>query len=347
MADSSLDGGTGLPARILTGRQKAAILCMTLGAEHAARLTRELTQEEAELISAEMTRMGRVESEAVDLVLTEWAEMWTASDAMSAGGVDYARSVLVQAVGSQKADAILQRVTRQIAEESGLDRLKRADPKQVANILRGEHPQTVALVLSHMPTAQAAAVVNEVGADIASPIAVRMAHMKKVSPDMLELVERTLGSNPDFDFQHGVTPAGGPASVAAILNLVHGHLEEAILTRVAELDSTLSDQIKNLMFVFEDLRSVDDRALQRLLRDVDTKTLAVALKGASAELRHRIISQMSQRAAAALNDEIELLGPTRMRDVESAQTGVVAQARALEAAGEIVLLGSKDDVLVA
>src|SRR5262245_45082130 len=322
MADS-MEGVSGLPARMLTGRQKAAILCMTLGAEHAARLTRELTQEEADLISAEMTRMGRPDPIAVENVLTEWAEMWTANDAMSAGGVEYARSVLVQAVGPQKADAILQKVTRQIADEGGLDRLKRADPKQVANILRAEHPQTVALVLSHIPTAQAAAVVNEFGPDISSPIAIRMARMKKVSPDMLELIERTLGSNPDFDFQHGVAPSGGPASVAALLNMVHGHIEEAILTRVAEQDSTLSDQIKNLMFVFEDLRSVDDRALQRLLRDVDTKTLAIALKGASAELRQRIVSQMSQRAAAALNDEIDLLGPTRMRDVEAAQTGVV------------------------
>jgi flagellar motor switch protein FliG len=162
----------------------------------------------------------------------------------------------------------------------------------------------------------------------------------------LSIVERTLGSSPDFDFQHGVPSAGGPAAVAAVLNLLQGPLEKALLDRTNEQDAELAERIRNLMFVFEDLRAVDDRALQRLLRDVDTKLLAVALKGASAELRQRVISQMSQRAAAALNDEMELLGPTRMREVEAAQAGVITQARALEAAGELVLLGSHDDAVV-
>jgi flagellar motor switch protein FliG len=213
-------------------------------------------------------------------------------------------------------------------------------------MFRGEHPQTAALVLAHLATPQAAAVLKEFEPSIAADIAMRMARMEKVSPDMLELIERSLGSDSDLDFQRGMSAAGGPASVAAILNLMQGTAEKAILERVADADPSLSDQIKNLMFVFEDLRGLDDRALQRLLRDVEAKALAMALKGASAELRQRIVSQMSQRAAQALQDEMENLGPTRMRDVEVAQAAVVAQARALEEAGEIVLGSGGDDVVV-
>jgi flagellar motor switch protein FliG len=335
-----------VPSRALSGRQKAAILCLTLGAEQAAKLTQELTAEEADLISLEMARMGRVDPDAAETVLSEWVEMTIASDAVSAGGVEYARSVLEKALGPQKADTILRRVTRQLQNAGGIERLQQADPRQVANLFRAEHPQTVALVLAHMSKEHAAAVLKELGPDISAEVAFRMARMQKVSPDMVGIIERTLGSNPDFDFQHGVAAAGGPSSVAALLNLLQGPIEQSILDRLAEQDPTLSEEIRNLMFVFEDLRNVDDRALQRLLRDVDTKQLAIALKGASPELKQRIVSQMSQRAAASLNDEIDLLGPTRVKDVEAAQTGIVAQARALEAAGEVVLLGGKDDALL-
>lgn len=328
------------------GRQKAAILCLALGTEHAAKVTQRLSAEEAELISLEIARMGRIDISDAESVLMEWIELSMASEAISTGGVEYARAVLEKAFSPQKAQAILKRITSHLADSEGLHRLRHADPKHIANMFRGEHPQTTALVIAHLATPQAAAVMKELDPLVTADIAFRMAKMEKVSPDMLELIERSLGSDSDLDFQSGMATAGGPASVAAILNLLQGTLEKSILEKVGDQDPALSEQIKNLMFVFEDLRGIDDRALQRLLRDVDTKTLALALKGASSELRMRIASQMSQRASTALDEEMEMLGPTRMRDVEAAQTAVVAQARALEDAGEIVLNGGGDDVVV-
>lgn len=332
--------------RTFNGRQKAAILCMALGASHAAKLTQQLSADEAELISLEIARMDRVEPEAAEGVLVEWIELAVASEALSTGGVEYAREILEKAFNVQKASSILKRVATHLADSAGLQRLRHVDAKQIANMFRNEHPQTVALVLAHVTTPQAAAVLKELDPATSGEVAYRMARMQKVSPDMLELIERSLGSDADLDIQRGMSTAGGPAAVAAVLNLLQGTLEKSILEKVADQDPALSEQIKNLMFVFEDLRGLDERGLQRLLRDADTKTLALALKGASAELRHRIMSQMSQRASTALTEEMELLGPSRMRDVEAAQSAIVAQARALEEAGEIVLNGGGDDVVV-
>ncbi len=338
----ALTSGTGG----FNGRQKAAILCLALGAEHAAKVTQRLSQEEAELISLEIARMERVAPEQAQGVLMEWIELAMASEAISTGGVEYAREMLEKAFNVQKAQGILKRITSHLADSVALQRLRHADPKQIASMFRGEHPQTTALVIAHLAAPQAAAVLKELDPTISADSALRMARMEKVSPEMLELIERSIGADSDLDFQRGMANAGGPASVAAILNLMQGTLEKTILELVSEQDQALSEQIKNLMFVFEDLRGVDDRALQRLLRDVDTKTLAMALKGASAELRTRITAQMSSRAASALQEEMEMLGPTKMKDVEAAQAAVVAQARALEEAGEIVLGGGGDDVVV-
>ncbi|MBX3174823.1 MAG: flagellar motor switch protein FliG [Gemmatimonadaceae bacterium] len=330
----------------LTGRQKAAVLCLALGAENAAKVTQRLSAEEAEVISLEIARMDRVDPEVAKNTLMEWIDLALASEAVSTGGVEYARLMLEKAYNTQKAQAILKRITSHLADTAGLQRLRHADPKQIAGMFRSEHPQTTALVIAHLATPQAAAVLKELDPIVAADVALRMARMEKVSPEMLELIERSLGSDSDLDFQRGMSSAGGPASVASILNLLQGALEKSILEKVAEQDFQLSEQIKNLMFVFEDLRGLDDRALQRLLRDVDTKTLATALKGASAELRQRITGQMSQRAAQALVEEMEMLGPTRMKDAEAAQATIVAQARALEEAGEIVLTGGGDDVVL-
>jgi flagellar motor switch protein FliG len=332
--------------RGFNGRQKAAILCLALGADHAALVTQKLSQEEAELISLEIARMDRVDPAQAHEVLMEWIELAMANEAIATGGVDFARSVLEKAFNPQKAQQILKRITSTLADSVAMQRLRHADAKQIASMFRGEHPQTTALVVAHLAPPQAAAVLKEFDPAVAADVAMRMARMEKVSPEMLELIDRSLGSDSDLDFQRGMATAGGPAAVASILNLLQGTLEKNILEHMADVDAPLSEQIKNLMFVFEDLRALDDRAIQRLLRDIDTKTLALALKGASGELRQRIVSQMSQRAGQALAEEMDLLGPTRMKDVEAAQAVVVTQARALEEAGEIVLSAGGDDVVV-
>lgn len=330
----------------LNGRQKAAILCMALGAEHAAKITQKLSTEEAEQISFEIAKMERVPPERAESVLHEWIESTVAAEALATGGVDYAREVLEKAFNVQKAQGILKRIVSQLADSTGFRRLRNADPQQIANMLRNEHPQTIALILAHLPFPQAAAVLKESDPQASGDIMFRMARMEKVAPDMLLMIEQALGADTDLNVQQGLANAGGPAAAAAMLNLLQGSLEKQILDKIAEIDAPLAEQIKNLMFVFEDLRGVGDREIQRILRDVDTKTLALALKGASEELRARIKSQMSQRAVAALNDEMDLLGPTRMRDVEAAQAQIIAQARALEEAGEIVLNASADELVV-
>lgn len=328
------------------GRQKAAILCMALGAEHAAKITQKLSNDEAELITFEIARMERVAPERAEGVLLEWIESTVASEALSTGGVDYARDILEKAFSGQKAQSILKRVVSQLADTTGLRRLRNADPQQIANMLHNEHPQTVALILAHLPFPHAAAVLKESDAATSGEVAFRMARMEKVSPDMLLMIEKSLGADTELDFQQGLSNAGGPAAVAAMLNLLQGTLEKQILEKIASMDPALSEQIKNLMFVFEDLRGVGDREIQRILREVDMKTLALALKGASAELRQRLTSQMSQRAVQSLTDEMETLGPTRMKDVETAQAQIVTHARALEDAGEIVLNAAGDELVV-
>lgn len=329
----------------VTGREKAAILYMALGAEHSAKITQRLSQEEVELISLEIAKLNRVEPEHAEGVLMEWIEIAVAGEAVATGGVDYAREVLDKAFGTPKAKEILKRIMGQLADTAGLQRLRSADPQQIANMLRGEHPQTIALILAHLQAAQTAGVLKELDPAIGGEVTFRMARMEKVSPDMLLLIERSFGAETELDFQSEMHRAGGPAAVAGVLNLLHGALEKTLIEKIQDRDQALAEQIKNLMFVFEDLASLDDRALQRLLRDVDAKSLALALKGASSDLKDRIMGQMSQRAVASLKEEMEMLGPVRMRDVEVAQMQIVGQVRTLEEAGEIVI-GSGDEVVV-
>jgi flagellar motor switch protein FliG len=330
----------------LNGAQKAAILCMVLGSESASMITQKLQQEEVEQISFEIARMDRVSHEATEAVLAEWIEVMMAADSIAAGGMEFAREVLERAFGPQKAKTMLGRIAAQISETAGLHRLRNADPQQLGNMLRGEHPQTVALILAHLEANHTAGVLKELDPTFGAEVVLRMARMEKVSPDMLVLIERSILTETDLAPAQGLTTSGGPAVVAEVLNLVAPSLEKAIMRGVEEKDPGLCEQIRNLMFVFEDVVSLDDRSLQRLLREIDVKELALALKSASNEVKNKIMGGMSQRASAALKEEMEMLGPARKRDIESAQTAIVAMIRKLEDAGEIVVGGGADDLVV-
>jgi len=333
------------PERI-TGRQKVAIVCMALGAEHAAKVTAELHPEEAEIVALEMAQLSAVPPTLIDTVLTEWLEQTLALDSLSTGGVEFAKDVLERAFGSNKAQAILKRIQGQLDDTDRFNGLRRADPQQLGNTLRGEHPQTIALVLAHLDPNQVAHIIRELDPKLGGDVMYRIARMEKVAPDMITLIERAIGSEADMAFTQGMSAVGGPAAVAAVLNLVNSALEKEVLEMVADKDTALSDQIKNLMFVFEDLVALDDKSLQRLMREVEVKQLALALKAASAELKAKIMGTMSQRAVQGLKEEMEFLGPVKMRDVESAQTEVVGKVRALEESGEIVLSSGSDDVII-
>ena len=330
----------------LNGAQKAAILCMVLGSESASLITQKLGQEEVEQISFEIARMDRVSSEATEAVLAEWLEVMLAADSIAAGGMDLAREVLEKAFGVQKSQAMLKRIQMLISETAGLHRLRNADPQQLGNMLRGEHPQTVALILAHLEAQHTAHVLKELDPVFGAEVILRIARMEKVSPDMLVLIERSILTETDLGPAQSLTTSGGPAVVAEVLNLVTPSLEKAIMRGVEDKDPALCEQIRNLMFVFEDVVSLDERSLQRLLREIDVKELALALKSASNEVKNKIMGGMSQRASSALKEEMEMLGPARKRDIESAQTAIVAMIRKLEDAGEIVVGGGADDLVV-
>ena len=331
----------------LNGRQKVAVLCMALGSEQAAKITQRLSPEEAEAISFEIARLDAILANLTEEVLSEWLEVSLALDSFSAGGLEYAKEVLEKAYGTARAQQILKRIQSQLADSAGLHRLRKADPQQLGSMFRSEHPQTIALLLAHLEPAHTAAVLKELDPATGSEVVFRMAKMEKVSPEMLQLIERSVGSEADLGLQQGMAASGGPAAVAAILNFTTGSLEKTLLDGVAARDQRLCEEIKNLMFVFEDLASIDERSLQRLLREVDAKQLALALKAASDELKGKLTGAMSQRAVQSLQEEMEFMGPVRLRDVEQAQAAIVAQVRALEEAGEIVLnSGGGDDMVI-
>lgn len=328
----------------LSGRQKAAILCMVLGAEPAAKLQQKLSPEESEAIGVEIARMSAVETVHAEHVLKEWLDLLTVADSIAHGGIDYAQKMLERAYGPQQAAAMLKRIQTQLADTAGLHRLRNADPAQLSTMLRNEHPQTIALILAHLNPNQTATVLKELSPELGAEVVYRMATMAKVSPDMLQLVERSIWTE-DLETQQGLSTSGGPAAVATILALVPSSSEKQLLEGVAGRDAQLAQQIRDLMFVFEDIATLDDKSVQRLLREVEVKMLALALKGASEPLVKKIMGGMSSRAVSSLQEEMENLGPQRKRDVEKAQSAIVASLRTLEEAGEIVLASASDDVL--
>lgn len=334
------------PKRPITGRQKLAIVFMCVGPEIMAKLSGELTTEEVEQISLEIAQTERVSPQVAESVLAEWLEATLGVASLTTGGMEFAREVLERAYGKAKADQMLKRIQNQLTDTVGMPRLRKLDPQQLATTLRAEYPQTAALVLAHLEPAHTAAILRELPPAFGGEVMYRMAKMEKVAPEMLQLVERALSSDADLTFTTGMAAAGGPASVASVLNLVSGSLEKELIEGFSARDAALADQIKNLMFVFEDLVALDDKSLQRLLREIDAKSLALALKAASDDLKNKILGSMSQRAVAALKEEMEFMGPVKMRDVETAQTAIVTQVRKLEETGEIVLSAGGDDVLV-
>jgi flagellar motor switch protein FliG len=320
---------------------------MVLGAEQSAKVMQLLSPPEVESLTREIASLPRVKGELVDSVLHEYRELARAVQSVAQGGVEYARQVLEQAVGPARAKSILDRIQEQMTE-TGLKRLKKAQPDVLLSVLRGEHPQTLALILAHLDVRQAAGVIEVMESDLAGDVLFRVARMEKVSPEMLALVETGLGSKADLSLSQEMKLSGGPSAVANVLNLTSPSLEKTLMDAIGSRDQDLAQQIKSLMFVFEDLKLLDGRAMQRVLRDIDGKELALALKAASEELKEHILKNMSERAAAALQEEMEYLGPVKVKDVEASHMRIIEVVRSLEEAGEVVLSGraGDDDVIV-
>lgn len=330
----------------LTGAQKAAVLCMSLGTDVASRVMQLLGPEQVEAVTKEIAAMPMADTRTVEEVLLEYRQVAKAAQSLSEGGLHRASEILESSFGPQKARTVLDRVKDQLTD-TGLKKLKKAAPEVLLSVLRGEHPQTLALIMAHLDLKQGAAVIEVMDTELASDVLYRVARMEKVAPEMLAMVEAGLSSKTDLTLSQEMTLSGGPAAVAKVLTLANSMTEKAILESITERNHEMAQKITNLMFSFEDLTTLDGKAMQRILRDVDSKELALALKAASEELKQHITKNMSERAAAALVEEMEFLGPVRVKDVESAQTRIITAVRALEETGEIILggRGGEDEVI--
>jgi flagellar motor switch protein FliG len=330
----------------LTGAQKAAVLCMSLGTDVASRVMQLLGPDQVETVSKEIAALPLADTRTVEHVLTEYRQVARAVQSLSEGGLMRAQEILEQSFGSQRARQILDKIKEQLTD-TGLKKLRKAAPEVLLSVLRGEHPQTLALIMAHLDLKQAATVIEVMDTDLASDVLYRVAKMEKVAPDMVAVVEQGLASKTDLTLSQEMTLSGGPAAVAKVLTLAKGSTEKAIIESITQRNHELAQQISNLMFAFEDLKTLDGRSMQRVLRDVDSKELALALKAASEELKQHIMKNMSERAAGALTEEMEYLGPVRVKDVEAAQSRIIAAVRTLEETGEIVLSGrGGDDELI-
>jgi flagellar motor switch protein FliG len=327
----------------LTGPQKAAVLLLQMGKERSAKVLRSMRESEVAEIMAEVARLRNVDSTRVGEVLEEFRTMAEHKITFTSGGLELARSILEETLGQDQASEILERVT-QGRLELPFEFLHRADPRQVLSFIENEHPQTITLVLAHMPPDRAAMVLSGLPEDRQRTVAHRLAVMDRTSPDVIEQVEQALERRLSSVLQPSETTAvGGVQSLVDILNRSDRGTERLILETLERDDPELADEVRQRMFVFEDITQLDDRSVQLVLRQVDTKDLAVALKGVRADVRQLILRNMSERAAQNLTEEIDLLGPVRLKSVEEAQGGIVRVIRALEESGQLVLNRGADE----
>jgi len=329
--------------RNLTGPQKSAILLMAMGTEKAATVLRELRESEITEIMAEVARLQDVSPEVVDAVMEEFDVTARARRHLASGGVDVARELLEASVGEEKSNEIFERLSMAFIS-APFEFVRRIDPRMVLSFIRDEHPQTIALVLAHMNPDAAAMVLSGLPEDTQRDVAVRVATMDRTSPDIIAAVENALEKRlSSVAQQSDLSSAGGISSLIDLLNRSDRATERLIFEGLDDHDSNLADEVRSRMFVFEDIISLDDRSIQQVLRGVDTKELALALKGVRDEVRQRILSNMSSRARETLEEDIVVLGAVRLSAVEEAQGAIVRVIRELEEAGEIVLVRSSEE----
>lgn len=329
----------------LSGRQKAAIFLVTLGSEISSEIFKHLREDEIEALTFEIARLENVESEDRDRVLTEFQELMMAQDFITTGGIDYARELLEKSLGSQKAVDIINRLTSSL-QVRPFDFIRRTDPTHLLNFIQQEHPQTIALILAYLEPQKASIILSSLPHDVQSDVAKRIATMDRTSPEVLREVERVLEKKLSTLSSEDYTAAGGVESIVEILNLVDRSTEKTIIESLEEEDPELAEDIKKRMFVFEDIVMLDDRAIQKVLREVDTTELAKALKSVDTEVQDKIFRNMSKRASTLLKEDMEYMGPIRMKDVEESQQKIVSIIRKLEEQGEIVVARAGEDELV-
>ena len=320
-----------------------------LGPQNASKILATLNDEEVDKMTLELSSLGTVDTELKATVLDEFYQMAVAKQYVAQGGLEFAKELLERSFGSERAFDILNRLQASL-QEVPFQFLKRADPTQVSTFIQDEHPQTIALIVAHLDPGMGALILSSLSPDVQSDVILRIATMDRTAPEIVREVERVIERKMAAVFTGGFTFAGGVKSVAEILNRVERTSEKAIMADLEDRDPELADEIARLMFTFEDMIHVDDAGIQRALREIESKDLALALKGSNEDLKAKIFRNMSARAAEVIKEEIEFLGPVRMKNVEEAQQKIVSVLRRLEESGELIVSGrgggDADEILV-
>ncbi|PIE98110.1 MAG: flagellar motor switch protein FliG [Treponema sp.] len=338
-------GKKGKDIKSLNGRQKAAIFIVSIGSEISAKVMEQLREDEVEKLTFEIARLETVEPELKDQVLQEFQDLMTAQNFITTGGIDYAREILEKSFGGQKAIEIINRLTSSL-QVRPFDFIRRTDPAHLLNFIQQEHPQTIALILAYLEPQKASLILQSLPDEIQSDVARRIATMDRTSPDVLREVERVLEKKLSSISSEDYTAAGGVESIVEILNLVDRSSEKSIIESLEDDDPDLAEEIKKRMFIFEDIVMLGDRDIGKVLREVNTEELAKALKQVDTEVQDKIFRNMSKRAGTMLREEMEYMGPIRIKDVEEAQQKIVSIIRHLEDKGEIVIARAEEDELV-
>lgn len=329
----------------LRPEEKAAALVVAVGSSAASGMLDHLSEDEVERLASEVAKIGKLRPETIDVVFREVYDAAQSNEVYAAGGVDYARDMLTQWNSTTGPELIERMINDLDAVPFGFVRQVQAE--KLGDVLGGEHPQTVAVVLAHQPAAYAATVLKAFDEDFQAQVALRVGKMGKISPDVIRSIEAILRTRlgPATHSEAGVA-RGGVKELADVLNNSDRDTEQAVMERLRDIDQELADEVRALMFVFDDLITLDDRSIQRILQDVQAQELALAMKGANEEVSDAIMRNMSSRAKESLLEEIDLLGPVRRSDVEAARTKVIAAVRLLEEAGEIVISRGEENELI-
>ena len=330
----------------LNGIQKAAILLITLGPERSSNVFKHLKEDEIEQLTLEIANTRSVTPALKDEVLDEFYEVCLAQQYIAEGGITYAKDLLEKALGSDKAMQVIGKLTASL-QVRPFEFLRKADATQMLNFIQDEHPQTIALILSYLSTSQASTIIGALAPDKQADVAKRIAQMDRTSPDVIKEVERVLERKLASMMNQDYTLAGGVDSIVDILNTVDRGTEKHIMETLEIEEPELADEIRKKMFVFEDILTLDGRSIQRVLREVDNNELAIALKSAGEEVQNVIFENLSKRLASMIKEDMDYMGPVRLKDVEEAQQKIVSIIRKLEDSGEIVISrGGGDEIVV-
>lgn len=337
-----------MSSRPLSGLRKAAILLVILGEEAASQIYRNLPPEAVEQVTREIAALKAVDADMALSTLEEFQKLVIAGDYLAQGGKDYANKLLVKAFGEDGAKELLRQVSLTAEMSAGkLDSLRKADPQQLAKFIESEHPQTVALILAHLEAKQASTLVMRLPEELRAEAIKRLAQLRQFSPEMAQRVSLVLHKRLEALGEQSRRAYAGLRGVADVMNRLEINTAKSILEGIEKEDPKLAISIRNLMFTFEDLLTVPEAGIRDLLAQMDKKTLATALRGASEELKNYIFKSMSSRAVEMLKEDMDVLGPVRSRDIQKAQMEVVAVARKLEAEGKLTLSPEEDDEYVA